>query len=1159
MQANAHQETRANYNSLRLNWMLEYSSTVACFSGSGFVINRLTNRPITSTEEKVEIEFQTSLPDVHLFSAGSENQLLSLNIDNGWPTVSVQLPLLNAPGGSRAHPPGGHADEVNPELPRLLHLDIHENPNLVYRTRLDDNQPHKLVLIRRNQMLSLTVDDLLVYYRPSAINKAATKLLRTRTIILGGPSTAAQGIQGPTDRVVFEGIFTRALFIADGLQMDLLKYTLTGQHGFRIVSASTETTTTTPAYRECGQPPFTLEIHYTVVWLRTPAGHFESWPVLRVRTSSTQRWMFIGPNSRIRPVYSMLEPSTLDQYLEQFERLEDGTYGFGRHLLIGGMNFTASIEEGDYFENLLTVSGTHRSFIGCIHSVMFNDIELDLRSAVQSRGRAGRKSKEFHQVVSVGCESCIGAVNSPANGENRQCSNGTPHSYFPAQKLDGWKEGCDCSGTMHEGPECDKDSKIYNFNGRQKVRFRFLTAQRSKADQLKFIFQTDVMNASIFEASLKTWALDISKELREVYSNQSDQAEVKSCRQNNGNVFEVRLVNGHLEVKYDFLGTPQQSFTLDPEVSDNLWHSFRLTRYGSSMNLELDGQMTTTNTIVKKSELVFNEVLIGADETCVVSDDATTGDPIVHNSLPNFVGKLSQFEYNSFKFTENMKYSGSPNASSNRRSRWIVEADADVHFPSKSDVYNREPKSLAFPVMFQTQQCHLKLMVARSAECLPIKFTFRTLQTSGVLVANYNRAQMTYFLIDLVNGELRFSFSLNKEAEETSTLEGPLNEGSWHTVEITRSVENREFISLYVDRGGSDERTMQMRISFGGERDHQMCGQDVYGCLAGLTLGNGQVLDLMKPAGREHEDEEIKISCSKRLSPGCPDSPKQRCDDNLKEGGLTTRTVAGKLPHLEDVSCCVNGVGTTVHFGMLERSPIHGNSDLGSAHHSLAEMVAYAQLRLDCKEELSFLSHLAMGFQFGSGVVNLGYLGRTPEHNRRSTLFYLQNVIDESSILQLYLDSGRLMLLHTTKKMETLIAGPADNRLDDGFYHRILLFQTHGDLLLEIDGNKSFKRDVIGGTQNIWLGHDPNSNQTDFFYGYLTGVYFNGKYLLDIVVGNNHLTSAQAISYGKVERVPKFIPRLVNGSQLQIGRQRGLSTVHPIRAEGTVCRTSVEL
>ncbi|VDQ08671.1 unnamed protein product [Trichobilharzia regenti] len=43
---------------------------IALFSGRGYILNKLTNRPITSTEEKIEIEFQTKQSNTTLFCAG---------------------------------------------------------------------------------------------------------------------------------------------------------------------------------------------------------------------------------------------------------------------------------------------------------------------------------------------------------------------------------------------------------------------------------------------------------------------------------------------------------------------------------------------------------------------------------------------------------------------------------------------------------------------------------------------------------------------------------------------------------------------------------------------------------------------------------------------------------------------------------------------------------------------------------------------------------------------------------------------------------------------------------------------------------------------------------------------------------------------------------
>uniref|UniRef100_A0A095BYF3 Uncharacterized protein n=1 Tax=Schistosoma haematobium TaxID=6185 RepID=A0A095BYF3_SCHHA len=61
-----------HYNFTRLFIFLGQPSKIAAFSGNGFILNKLKNRPITSTEERIEIEFQTKQSNSSLFCADND-------------------------------------------------------------------------------------------------------------------------------------------------------------------------------------------------------------------------------------------------------------------------------------------------------------------------------------------------------------------------------------------------------------------------------------------------------------------------------------------------------------------------------------------------------------------------------------------------------------------------------------------------------------------------------------------------------------------------------------------------------------------------------------------------------------------------------------------------------------------------------------------------------------------------------------------------------------------------------------------------------------------------------------------------------------------------------------------------------------------------------
>ncbi|KAA3679290.1 uncharacterized protein DEA37_0010941, partial [Paragonimus westermani] len=130
---------------------------VACFPGNAYIINRLVNRPITSLEEEIHFWFQTEQSETNLFHAGSTNQWLSVYLNDGMLTVSMQL--LDAESDSVPAPHSLlHPDIIYPwtsmvKPARVIQLQLRLTPGGQESQRLDDNQWHELSLIRSNNQV----------------------------------------------------------------------------------------------------------------------------------------------------------------------------------------------------------------------------------------------------------------------------------------------------------------------------------------------------------------------------------------------------------------------------------------------------------------------------------------------------------------------------------------------------------------------------------------------------------------------------------------------------------------------------------------------------------------------------------------------------------------------------------------------------------------------------------------------------------------------------------------------------------------------------------------------------------------------------------------------------------------------------------------------
>ncbi|CAI2723143.1 unnamed protein product [Schistosoma spindalis] len=225
---------------------LGQSLKIATFSGNGFILNKLKNRPITSTEERIEIEFQTKQSNSSLFCAGSETQLLRLDIVNGLLKVFLHLPItetdiqLNLAEGNDVVTQN-HGIYRKNKLSSLFQLDILIQSKLDPTLRLDDNQWHSIILTRSNSLLQVYIDDDLVFTRLlGSSNYQRLYLLHTQIIVLGGPYKLGDIFQMNSMEIVsdnnFIGFISKAIFQADSLEMNILKFTLSHLHGFRIQS-----------------------------------------------------------------------------------------------------------------------------------------------------------------------------------------------------------------------------------------------------------------------------------------------------------------------------------------------------------------------------------------------------------------------------------------------------------------------------------------------------------------------------------------------------------------------------------------------------------------------------------------------------------------------------------------------------------------------------------------------------------------------------------------------------------------------------------------------------------------------------------------------------------------------------------------------------------
>ncbi|CAH8436245.1 unnamed protein product [Schistosoma margrebowiei] len=161
-------------------------------------------------------------------------------------------------------------------------------------------------------------------------------------------------------------------------------------------------------------------------------------------------------------------------------------------------------------------------------------------------------------------------------------------------------------------------------------------------------------------------------------------------------------------------------------------------------------------------------------------------------------------------------------------------------------------------------------------------------------------------------------------------------------------------------------------------------------------------------------------------------------------------------------------------------------------------------------------------------------------HNYITTLLFVTSLTQIGDFIHLFLESGVVRLNYNMGGGVVHISGP-NFPINDGFYHRIRGYRVDRQIILEVDDSRhTYELNSIYGKQFnnqkvIWLGHAPQLNKTDFFHGYMTGVYYNGLLLNDIAAGLSYLMYIHVTRFGNVKHTPKFQPKLLKSDYYKDG------------------------
>ncbi|CAI2722742.1 unnamed protein product [Schistosoma spindalis] len=161
-------------------------------------------------------------------------------------------------------------------------------------------------------------------------------------------------------------------------------------------------------------------------------------------------------------------------------------------------------------------------------------------------------------------------------------------------------------------------------------------------------------------------------------------------------------------------------------------------------------------------------------------------------------------------------------------------------------------------------------------------------------------------------------------------------------------------------------------------------------------------------------------------------------------------------------------------------------------------------------------------------------------NNYITTLLFVTSLTQIGDFIHLFLESGVVRLNYNMGGGVVHISGP-NFPINDGFYHRIRGYRVDRQIILEVDDSRhTYELNSVYGKQFnnqkvIWLGHAPRLNKTDYFHGYMTGVYYNGLLLNDIAAGLSYLMYIHVTRFGNVKHTPKFQPKFLKSDYYKDG------------------------
>ncbi|CAH8429833.1 unnamed protein product [Heterobilharzia americana] len=399
-----------------------------------------------------------------------------------------------------------------------------------------------------------------------------------------------------------------------------------------------------------------------------------------------------------------------------------------------------------------------------------------------------------------------------------------------------------------------------------------------------------------------------------------------------------------------------------------------------------------------------------------------------------------------------------------------------------------------YSITFKQADCYLHSQTMHLYEMFHLQFSFKTSQEHGLLLFNSGKQGVDFLAFELIKGYLHFVFDMGSGAQRNALVKYTVTDLKWHCVELLRMDLDNNILQLYMDRNTIFEQSLNISVIHGDSARNFNLNDPLYiggtpqpvflkwrekissfhgfqGCFGNFSINGQNNIDLLNITKSRYFNNWTIPVCYDQILDECLERPK---------GALQ----------------CNNFQGTEKHQSTKELETIYAINSHEFQPYCLNDGICLQTWNtIKCACELTSFegdrcttagTTFLYDFYFDSTSLSEGDQISTEDVKEKG---YLQFI---------YMDSSR-------------------NTKQDEF---VLGVQTLPTKIYGAYG-KQFNNQKV-----IWLGHAPELNRTDFFRGYMTGVYYNGLLLNDLAAGLLYLPYIHVTRFANVKYVPKFQPNL---------------------------------